>query len=707
KSKGKVLENVTFLSKQIKDLISDVNKVAELLCQMKVFAENLSMFDTEINAKIDKEVNSYKTQQDIMDFDQLTMILEKTEISFQLIHDHTCFIGQNWRTRREKMQKQDDLKNLCTLNAAKALSVYQDCALRFSKWIFLFDEAIKDMVAALRSFRSSTYIVRNDRIVYVEGESIAENVVRGYDTIWAYYYENEKGKISPSSLEANVGIIINCGTFSYAEMPHEFRFITGVTGTLETLAKLEKDVLENVYYVHKKTIMPSVFGRNISRTLLLMDATDSMASLLSAVKDTICTMFERASVILKEKKLCADAFQMQFAVYRDYDCKADGILQSSSWETNPSKLRSFMTNIHARGGDDYEEPIEIGLWHTVQQSEEPYGLSQIILIGDAPAKTSSAIARDRKATGGDSYWGKTKFINPTHYTKEMKKLKEKSIPIRAFYLHDDAKVIFKQIALETGGRCKSLDINSSEEKFSEEKQIKGRTAGQGDQGSYSMILHEQDLEKFHIDQTHIGHILKGKSFIARDINIIADTIHLSKTYHTLYDLLDDKRTELFKVQYEENKKYVEQAKQKHLISQKFLSNLLLENLDEIRKFLIEENREAERKLQSRTVCLMDATVSMSHLLHKCKNTVDIMFERASEILNDHKMKSDSVQIQFAVYRNYNSSHDKLLQSSPWESKPNNLRSFMNTTDVDGGWQNEAIEIGLWHANKENERETIT
>ncbi|CAF0891701.1 unnamed protein product [Didymodactylos carnosus] len=107
---GKVLENVTFLSKQIKDLISDVNKVAELLCQMKVFAENLSMFDTEINAKIDKEVNSYKTQQDIMDFDQLTMILEKTEISFQLIHDHTCFIGQNWRTRREKMQKQDDLK---------------------------------------------------------------------------------------------------------------------------------------------------------------------------------------------------------------------------------------------------------------------------------------------------------------------------------------------------------------------------------------------------------------------------------------------------------------------------------------------------------------------------------------------------------------------------------------------------------------------
>ncbi|CAF1357960.1 unnamed protein product, partial [Didymodactylos carnosus] len=534
KSKEKVPENVTSLSKQIEGSISDVNKVAELLCQMKFFAENLSMFDTEINAKIDKELNSYKTQQGIMAIDQLTMILEKTEIGFQLIHDHTCFIGQNWRTRREKMQKQDDLnyvidnligddikedvknilkekyetfrstyedllsrflgsfnsktetepnlevlitetktlvckvaqtsesinwdpsfrdripkllahifavctlkntqhynasrgieasrvyllmpyvvqviaifrilgigyeknvkllgmripkikkpsddlinnlvqigtgdgksvvmaitacvfaligvdvrcscyseylstrdqndfapvfrtlgiekrieygtfnklcenllneqcnvreklrdmimknkdvvdvdrvtayippkvllidevdiflsekfyggiytpslclkdslintlldtlwqnRNLRTLNAAKALPTYQDCALRFSKWIFLFDEAIKDMVAALRSVGSSTYIVQNDRIVYVEGESIAENVVRGYDTIWAYYYENEKGNISPSSLEANVGIIINCGTFSYAEMPHEFGFITGVTAS--------------------------------------------------------------------------------------------------------------------------------------------------------------------------------------------------------------------------------------------------------------------------------------------------------------------------------------------------------------------------------------------------------------------------------------------------------------------------------------------
>ncbi|CAM4974082.1 unnamed protein product [Rotaria socialis] len=116
------------------------------------------------------------------------------------------------------------------------------------------------MIASLQSFQSSTYLVQNDRIVYVEGESIAENVVRGYDTIWAYYHENKNGKISASSLETNVGIIVNCGAFSYAEMPHGFAYITGVTGTLKTLAKAEKEILERVYEVKKSTYMPSVFG---------------------------------------------------------------------------------------------------------------------------------------------------------------------------------------------------------------------------------------------------------------------------------------------------------------------------------------------------------------------------------------------------------------------------------------------------------------
>ncbi|CAF3723607.1 unnamed protein product, partial [Rotaria sp. Silwood1] len=98
-----------------------------------------------------------------------------------------------------------------------------------------------------------------------------------------------------------------------------------------------------------------------SRTVLLMDATGSMASLLSAAKETVCTMFERAAGILNNLALPSDAFQLQFVVYRDYDCREDGILQSSPWETKPSNLRNFMIPIAPMGGGDYEEAIEIGL----------------------------------------------------------------------------------------------------------------------------------------------------------------------------------------------------------------------------------------------------------------------------------------------------------------------------------------------------------
>ncbi|CAF3671837.1 unnamed protein product [Rotaria socialis] len=587
-------------------------------------------------------------------------------------------------------------QTLKTLNSVKALPAYKTCAAQFSNWMFLFDEAIKDMIAALQSFKGSTYIVHNDKIVYVEGESMVDNVVRGYDTIWAYYFENEKGKISGSSLETNVGIIINCGAFSYAEMPHDFAYIAGVTGTLKTLAKSEKLILTNVYNIRKNTYMPSVFGKNNrnydettdvevveksgyfkrihleinailkadrailiffeseetlmaffyspelssikgdvqiitetvsvkerelqikraskigkvtlltrmfgrgtdficdnpkllgnggihvvqtffskelseeyqimgrgarhgdrgsykmilldsdlewvlgstwkekvskivgaelyktinsarnilyeskceaknlgieqrkrdhedskkfadalstgdmksikaflteqnrganiaidhSRTVLLMDATGSMSNLLSAAKETVCTMFNRASTILKERGLPSDAFQMQFTVYRDYDCKEDGILQSSSWETRPQNLRTFMAGISASGGDDFEEAIEIGLWHAVQESETLESISQVILIADAPAKDRAAIKRDRKANGDESYWNRTKFKEPTHFTIELEKLKNKKIPVHAFYLVDDARDNFQRIAGETGGRCEQLNICS-------------------------------------------------------------------------------------------------------------------------------------------------------------------------------------------------------------------------------------------------------
>ena len=228
------------------------------------------------------------------------------------------------------------------------------------------------------------------------------------------------------------------------------RFMTALsTGQMEDVKK----------FLMEQNLGPKLISKT-SRTLVLMDATGSMSCLLSAAKETVCKIFKHASEFLEPEGVPSDTFQIQFSVYRDYDCRQEGILQSSFWETNPNKLKSFMDNIHPHGGGDYEEAIEIGLWHAVQESEEPEGLAQVILIGDAPAKDSLAIERDRRATGGDSYWGKTKFRNSTHYTNELRKLTEKKIPVHTFYLNEGAKSNFEQIADETQGNCEKLDIYS-------------------------------------------------------------------------------------------------------------------------------------------------------------------------------------------------------------------------------------------------------
>lgn len=245
------------------------------------------------------------------------------------------------------------------------------------------------------------------------------------------------------------------------------------------------------------------------------------------------------------------------------------------------------------------------------------------------------------------------------------------------------------------------------EEISEEVQIKGRTVRQGDYGSYSMILLDDDLEKFQIEKSDIVNLQDGRPITVQCVDISTDDGQVTKRYECVYDLLHDKRTTFSETQYEANTKYVQQAKEKDDKSQTFLFSLKSGMTESVRTFLIEENKGAQGKLSSRTICLMDATASMSHLLQKSKNTVGTMFERVSLILKENNIKENSFEVQFVVYRNYNSREDKILQHSPWDTKPDNLRAFMNTIDVERGWGNEAIEIGLWHANREHEREKIT
>ncbi|ETO04255.1 hypothetical protein RFI_33142, partial [Reticulomyxa filosa] len=120
------------------------------------------------------------------------------------------------------------------------------------------------------------------------------------------------------------------------------------------------------------------------------------------------------------------------------------------------------------------------------------------------------------------------------------------------------------------------------EELSEEVQIKGRTARQNSSGSY----------------TEIDNARKAGNF---------------------YPLLDAKRTEFFKSQYAESKKYVEYAANEHKLGEELIAALKKNNVNAVKKMLCDRNKGTELEDLSRTIVLMDGTGSMDHLLQKAKN----------------------------------------------------------------------------------------
>ncbi|ETO12035.1 hypothetical protein RFI_25340 [Reticulomyxa filosa] len=199
--------------------------------------------------------------------------------------------------------------------------------------------------------------------------------------------------------------------------------------------------------------------RQLSRTVVLMDATGSMSHLLQKVKTTVGTMFSRIAQILEDKGASSNGFEMQFVVYRNYNAPEDMILQVSPWEVKPDNLRNFMEMIESDYGMG-NEAIEVGLAYVNRESSK-LPVSQIILIGDSPANTQYEVTEKRQKIRGEQYWKNTAlFSKPTYYENELQLLKQNHIIVHAYFVDDEAETNFKEIADATGGRCEKLDINS-------------------------------------------------------------------------------------------------------------------------------------------------------------------------------------------------------------------------------------------------------
>ena len=71
----------------------------------------------------------------------------------------------------------------------------------------------------------------------------------------------------------------------------------------------------------------------------------------------------------------------------------------------------------------------------------------------------------------------------------------------------------------------------------------------------------------------------------------------------------------------DNEKEIEFAKTEHEKAKVFLDNIIALNTEEVKGFIVNQNKGKKVQGNSKTLILIDATISMSQLLHKTKSTL--------------------------------------------------------------------------------------
>ena len=108
---------------------------------------------------------------------------------------------------------------------------YKSCLSKYSHCESLIAESVKAMLHDVRVFKDHKYEVDGDRIGYKEQDGMSFTVSYGYQTMFAYFEEHEKGELTQGSRDRHVSLSVNCGMFSYAEIPKLYNCVMGVTGT--------------------------------------------------------------------------------------------------------------------------------------------------------------------------------------------------------------------------------------------------------------------------------------------------------------------------------------------------------------------------------------------------------------------------------------------------------------------------------------------
>ena len=364
----------------------------------------------------------------------------------------------------------------CTLATIRGLEGFRNLTAKYKDISRVIEGAIQRMILEVKNVNDPPYFCVKNKlgqtvIGYQENGTVSTSIQHGYRTCFAYLQARDKGKVTNEIVQQHLGLTINCGQFSYAEIPKEYQCILGVTGTLETLCDFEKKVKDETYKITQETFAPSIYGdsrltfQQVEDVMVMSDLTNYHMQLIDTITKKQKAM--QPVLVFFESELQLDAFATS-----DY-CK--------------------------------------GLTHNVIKEN-----------------TENIDFYIRKATRVDTVTG----------------LPEVTFLLRVFGRGLDFACRDDRINKNRGIHVIQAFLS---EDASEEAQIKGRTARQGEAGSYCLILNANDLE--------------------RQFEVTANQIKEQKHASKLYQFIHQKRMASFAKKSEDRKKIVERSKQ--VISQPF------------------------------------------------------------------------------------------------------------------------------------------
>jgi len=194
------------------------------------------------------------------------------------------------------------------MNIVSKTKFYADLMKAYPKLQPLFDLEIRKMLQDIKCFEDTPEkpILVSGIIYYKDQDMIACDKFYGYKTFFQYFHKFTQGEIPDlQGVKDHVGIFLGCGNFSFAEIPNSFTYKMGVSGTLRSLVKEEKEIVQS-YGIQRLAYCPSIYGVS-----LLNEKESSKASIIT-MQQTKDMWFLRITNISKEKQRAGRAVLVFF-----------------------------------------------------------------------------------------------------------------------------------------------------------------------------------------------------------------------------------------------------------------------------------------------------------------------------------------------------------------------------------------------------------